>query len=543
MADIFLSYNREDQPAAEQFRSALEADGLSVWWDQHLRSGETYDEVTENALRTAKAVIVLWTPRSVVSRWVRAEATLADRNGTLLPVMIEECERPIMFELVQTADLMHWDGDRQDPAWLRFVGDVQKFVGVEPAVAATPSEPVRNSEFFVPNKPSLAVMPFADLNRDPEQAYFVDGLMEEIVGALTRIRTLFVIGSGSSLSLKGQDISSTEAAKKLGVRYVLEGSVRKGGDRVRIAVKLIDTATGAQVWHDRFDGGLEDVFELQDEVALGVAGVIDFSVQTAETQRMIHRPTSDLKSYDLYLRAMVEFRKYTPEAMHKALELLEKALELDPDYALAFSMAANCHGLILRFGWSDDPQGHEEQCKQMIGQSLRAGPDDPQVLASIALLFWAIGQFGMAAQLAERSLNLNPGSSLGYLGRGNALLAQGQLDEAEECLERSMKLDPLSPNRNLQLGGLAAVCLAKGLHIEARRFADEANHISMTVATIGLAASARGYLGDYAAAQKDLATLASISPMTHQELAELIYETPENRQLFLDGIAMVENAA
>ena len=173
--DIFLSYNREDQARAKLFAEAFEREGFNVWWDVGLRTGEAYDEVTENALRTAKSVVVLWSTRSVQSRWVRAEATIADRNKTLVPCMIEPCERPIMFELTQTADLSHWRGDAQDAAWQTFLSDVRKFVGdgqSAPAHMAIEPSPLL--------KPSIAVLPFLNMSNDPEQSYFADGVTEEI---------------------------------------------------------------------------------------------------------------------------------------------------------------------------------------------------------------------------------------------------------------------------------------------------------------------------------------------------------------------------
>ena len=544
MSDVFISYSHGDLPRAMQVRDALEAGGLSVWWDQNLRSGENYDEVIEDALRSARAVIVLWTSRSVTSRWVRAEATLADRNKTLLPVMLEDCERPIMFELMQTADLIGWTGALVDQRWEVFLRDVRLFVGkatgAEERAAQKSTQASRDA--YLPTKPSLAVMPFANLSNDPEQAYFVDGLMEEVVGALSRIRTLLVIGSGSTMTLKAQGLSTLDAAKTLGVHYVLGGSVRKGGDSLRISATLIDVASGTHVWSDRFDGKLENVFDLQDEVALGVTGVIDFSVQSAEVLRMSKRPTSDLKSYDLYLRALTLFRTYTRDGFLNALDLLDQALKQDPDYGLAFSLAANCYGLLLLYEWSDDPELHSAKLKEMIGQSLRTGSDDPQVLSSIALLFWTIGDFAMAEQLAARSIDLNPGSSLGYLARGNAQIAQGRASEGDKSLQRSMQLDPLSPNRLLQLSSQAAAQLAQGYFKEAATLADEATHISKTIVNLGISAAAHGHLGDHAKSRRMLDELTKLSNVPLPQIAALMFGTSEYKAIFLSGIELAQSS-
>jgi TIR domain len=200
VADIFLSYNREDSLVARRFAEGLEREGFSVWWDTALRSGEAYDEVTEAALRDSGAVVVLWSPRSVVSRWVRAEATLAERAAKLIPAMIEPCQRPIMFELTQTAELGHWQGDTADAAWRGFVSDLERHLGNErtPGTAA-PAAPAPAAE------PLLAVLPFDNLSPDPEMDFFSDGVSEEIIGLLTKGARLKVIGRTSSFQYRGAD--------------------------------------------------------------------------------------------------------------------------------------------------------------------------------------------------------------------------------------------------------------------------------------------------------------------------------------------------
>jgi TolB-like protein len=541
LKDIFLSYNREDARIAQRYADAFERAGLSVWWDNALKSGEAYDEVTEAALRGAKAVVVLWSPRSAVSRWVRAEATIAERNKTLVPAMIEACERPIMFELTQTADLIHWDGRVDDKAWLGFLDDVRRFVGkaarAQPEAAPKVAPP---TTFSLPDKPSIAVMPFTNLSGDPEQAYFVDGLMEEIVTSLTRIRSFFVIASGSSLSLKGQGLAPEAAAHKLGVRYVLEGSVRKAGERIRISVKLIDASAGTQIWADRFDGGLEDIFALQDEVAMGVAGVLEYSVQTAETQRAVHRPTDDLRSYDLYLQALVKLRTYQKEQVFEALDLLNHAIELDPTYALALSLAAGCHTCIMQYRWSDSPEEHHAALVDLIERSVRHGPDDPQVIANAAIANWLSGHKAAGEPLAIRSLKLNPGSSWSLMVRGWFAYSAGALDVADRCLSDSMRLDPLSPNRSVQLGGMAATRFAQQRFEEALQYSIEEVQLVPQPLSVGLLTAIHGQLGHLSRAARALESLRRITPMSGQDIAATLYLKPEHQALFLEGFSLAE---
>jgi len=204
------------------------------------------------------------------------------------------------------------------------------------------------SSLPLPDKPSIAVLPFANMSGDPEQEYFADGMVEEIITALSRIRWLFVIARNSSFSYKGQSPDVKQVGRELGVRYVLEGSVRKAGQRVRITAQLIDALSGVHLWADRFDGSLEDIFELQEEIALSVAGVIEPTLQAAEMRRSAARPTTDLSAYDLYLRALAAFYPITKERMAEALDLLEQAIAIDRHYgpALSWQRSATC-------GWSE----------------------------------------------------------------------------------------------------------------------------------------------------------------------------------------------
>ena len=241
--DIFLSYNREDAATAKRFAEAFAAEGLNVWWDAALRSGEAYDEVTEAALRAARAVVVLWSPRSVVSRWVRAEATLADRAKTLVPVTIEPCERPIMFELTQTAELEHWTGDAGDAAWQSFLKDVRGFVGREaPATAAPDAAP--EPPPVLPGErgsaPSLAVLPFTNRSGLPEDEVFAFGMVEDLIDALSQGVHVRVISSSSTARFRSGALPDVEAmGRELGVRYLLEGNVRRSGSDLRVDRKSV----------------------------------------------------------------------------------------------------------------------------------------------------------------------------------------------------------------------------------------------------------------------------------------------------------------
>jgi adenylate cyclase len=241
--------------------------------------------------------------------------------------------------------------------------------------AAHPAMPQPGSVPALPDKPSIAVLPFANMSGDPEQEYFADGMVEEIITALSRIRWLFVIARNSSFTYKGQAVDVKQVGRELGVRYVLEGSVRKAGQRVRITGQLIDALSGAHLWADRFDGSLEDVFELQDKVASSVAGVIEPALQAAETARSASRPTDDLTAYDLYLRAyemVLSSVRQTPEA----LRLLEQAIVRDPRYGPALAWAAYCCFRLLRDGQSEDREADRLKGADFARRALEVAGDD-----------------------------------------------------------------------------------------------------------------------------------------------------------------------
>ena len=229
----------------------------------------------------------------------------------------------------------------------------------------------------LPDKPSLAVLPFQNLSGDPEQEYFVDGIVEVIITAISRLHWLFVIARNSSFAYKGKSPDLRQVGRELGVRYVLEGSVRKAGSRVRITGQLIDTTSGAHIWADRFDGALDDIFELQDQVASSVVGAIEPRLRQSEIERATRKPTESLDAYDLYLRALAEFHKYTEEGMREAVALLQRALAIDPSYAPAAAMIGWCRGWQRLQGWGPLSDAEIAEAARLARQAIEAGRDDP----------------------------------------------------------------------------------------------------------------------------------------------------------------------
>ena len=300
-------------------------------------------------------------------------------------------------------------------------------------IASAGSASVRADPILaLPDKPSIAVLPFANMSGDPEQEYFADGMVEEIITALSRIRWLFVIARNSTFTYKGQAIDVKRVGRELGVRYVLEGSVRKAGGRVRITAQLIEAETGAHLWADRFDGSLDDVFELQDQVAKSVAGVIEPALQAAETARSANRPTVDLTAYDLYLRADAMILPSATQ-IPEALRLLEQAIEHDPNYGPALGLAARCCLRLVADGRSGNPEADSRKGIDFGRRALRVASDDPGALTDAAAVLAYFGEdIGAMIMLIDRALALNPSFARGWYSSGVLRRWAGQPEVAIE---------------------------------------------------------------------------------------------------------------
>ena len=343
---------------------------------------------------------------------------------------------------------------------LTVVGDGYKFAAkvceAAPVAPETPSA--------LADKPSIAVLPFANLSGDPEQEYFIDGVVEEIITALSRIPWLLVISRNSSFTYRRQAVGVKRVGRQLGVRYVLEGSVRKFGARVRIAARLIEAQNGAHLWADRFDGLLEDVFELQDNVAASVAGVIEPALQAAEAARSICRPTTDLGAYDCYVRALALFRPMTKEAVLEALGLLEQAIVIDRHYGPALAFAASCHMQFVNYSWAKDSQSARRKAVDLARRALQVARNDPDVIAIAAMILAVFGEdIGTMTALADHALALNPSCARGWYHSGFLRLMAGKPNRAIELAENSLRLNP-----RIQSGQVHTVIGAS--HFLSRRF-------------------------------------------------------------------------
>ena len=291
----------------------------------------------------------------------------------------------------------------------RFVGPVREAQGAAgAAIADNPIEPPRPA-LTLPDKPSIAVLPFTNLSSDPEQDYFADGMVEDIITALSHFKALFVIARNSSFTYKGRAVDVKQIGRELGVRYVLEGSVRKAANRVRITGQLVDTATGAHLWAERFDGGLGDIFDLQDQVTESVVGAIAPAVEKAEIERAKRKPTESLDAYALYLRGLAKLYQFASrQANDEALRLFNSAIELDPDFASAYGRAALCYVCAKANGWISVTANEIAEVTRLAQRAVELGKDDAIALAASGwALAYVVRDLEVGAALIDRALVLN----------------------------------------------------------------------------------------------------------------------------------------
>jgi len=408
-------------------------------------------------------------------------------------------------------------------------------------VDATGTAAVQPAALPLPDKPSIAVLPFQNMSGDPEQEYFVDGMVEEIITALSRIRWLFVIARNSTFTYKGRPIEVKEIGRELGVRYILEGSVRKGGSRVRITAQLIDAETGAHLWADRFDGLIEDVFELQDKIALSVAGVIEPALQAAEMRRSAARPTTDLTAYDLYLRALAVFYPITKERVIEALRLFEEAIAIDPHYGPALSWAAMCHREIATSGWAEAPETSWRKGSALARQAVQAAENDPRVLVNAALVLAHFGDdigedIGAMIGLIDRALALNPSFARGWNVSGILRNIAGEHDLAIEHIGIALRL---SPRERI---GTPLVVLGMAYFLK-RQFDEAASKLLLAVqdnpghpGTYRCLAACYAHMGRLDEAHEIVTRLRAITPIIVP--SDVPYRNPEYRELLLSGLRL-----
>jgi TolB-like protein/tetratricopeptide (TPR) repeat protein len=472
--DIFLSYAREDQATARRFAEALEAEGFSVWWDQTLSAGEAFDEVTEKALKESRAVAVLWSTHSVSSRWVRAEAALADENGKLVPVLIESCEVPVKFRLTQTAEFINWKGNADEARWRRFVEGLSQKVGisgdarpVSSVPAARPTAPRRfaplvaiaaavlaavaagawflgrsSGETGEIRQVSVAVLPFVNLSGDPEQEYFSDGLTEEILNELAQIVDLKVSARTSSFAYKGKNEDVREIATALNVGNVLEGSIRRDGQSLRVTAQLIDGSDGAHRWSKTYDRQMSDVFAVQSELAADVARALSVKLEVADVSRT-QGGTTNVEAYDRWLHGRALFAQGNQEALRQALELAREAVRLDPQFSLGWNQL---YAVLINLGSASAAEraAFQEEAASAAARAVELAPDSWWGKGIQAGQFRGRHEWSAAVAAAEAAVE-GPANAFNYNRAGpyqSVMVAVGRVRDAAREERKTLEVAP-----------------------------------------------------------------------------------------------------
>ena len=345
-------------------------------------------------------------------------------------------------------------------------------LGGEPAAAAIRSGSLSKKvqDLTLPDKPSIVVLPFDNMSAEPGQDYLADGIVEAITAALSCIRSFFVIARSSAFTYKGRATNARDVGKELGVAYLLEGSVQKAGNRLRIIVQLIETEGGAHVWSSRFDGAIDDFFDLEDRITEQVAGALQPSIRIAEIERSRRKRPQDLGSYDFTMRALPHVWALEKEESAKALELLEKALAIDPEYPLALSLAGWCHAQRSVYNWADDIAGSQAMARSLAERAAEMSGDDPIILAVLGAVHTFVRNHGTARVLLERAVTLDPNAAWAWSRLGWIEAYSDQSQKAIGNFERALRLSPIDPMNFNNYVGIGSAHEVAQEYVEAAAF-------------------------------------------------------------------------
>jgi adenylate cyclase len=439
MADVFVSYSRNDKARVAPLVAAIKAKGWSVWWDPSIAAGQQFDDQIEAELQAASAVLVVWTPTSVASRWVRGEARDAAERDILVPVRFDNARLPIDARAIQTTDLDDWG---EDPASAPFQDLLHSLGAVierqrasQSATSAATSAP---SAAAAAPRVGICVLPFANMSGDQEQEYFSDGITEDIITDLSKVSGLAVVGRNSAFMYKGKNVDLTKVARELKVRHILEGSVRKAGGRVRITAQLVDGSSNDHVWAERYDRDLNDIFTLQDEISEAIVRALKLKLLPEEKKAIEQRGTDNVEAYNLYLMARQSYvTGYDADARRAEaiVRLCKRATEIDPSYSRAWALLA-IGQMTMRFELgknSDDGLASVERALALDANLAEGHAVKARILAQYDRHDEAAAEIDVALRLDSESYEVN--RSVAYLH-----FRQRRPNEATRYYEKSMSL-------------------------------------------------------------------------------------------------------
>ena len=425
MADIFVSYSRQDRARVTPLVAAFETAGWSVWWDPEIVPGEEFDTLISRELAAARALVVVWSPASVESRWVRGEARDAADRGVLFPVRFDNAKPPIDFRAVQTTDLDGWNEDPESVPFRSLRKALEAKLGAPRPVPAVPAAGARKPEV------SICVLPFANMSGDPEQEYFSDGITEDIITDLGKVSALSIVSRNMAFSFKGAKGGVGDIGRQTKAAFVLVGSVRKSGERVRITAQLVNAANEAQVWGERYDRDLKDIFALQDEISKAIVAALKLTLLPEERLALEQRATTNVKAYKFYLMARQFSVMGNERHQETVVRLCKRAVELDPAYAAPWAtMAITLWDMHRR-------SASEEDGQEAAHRAIALDPKLADAHAALGAAHQGQGQFEVGLQACDAALRLDPDSYEGNRIAGMCSLPLRRYDDAIRYLEKA----------------------------------------------------------------------------------------------------------
>jgi adenylate cyclase len=463
MADVFVSYARIDKARVAPLVAAIEAKGWSVWWDPDIAPGQEFDDQIEAEINAAKAVVVVWTPTSVASRWVRGEAREAAERGILVPVRFEQARLPMDVRAIHTTDIDGWGGNPDSPQAQELLralaATIARSQTAKPGGASTVAAPEKPAARF-----TICVLPFANMSGDQEQEYFSDGITEDIITDLSKVSALEVISRNSAFMYKGAHVDVPKVARELKVSHVLEGSVRKAGGRLRISAQLIDGETNKHVWAERYDRDSTDIFAIQDEISEAIVKALKLRLLPEEKKAIERRGTDNAEAHNLYLMARQTYiikHEGDPRSAEAIIRLCARATEIDPGYAQAWT--------LLGIGYKN-------------------------------LRYTQGGQSDAGMQAVERALTLDPNLAEAHATKAQILLQDGDATSAAAEVASALALDPESYEVNRAAGRLNYQLRRQAEAI--RYFEKAAKMMEADINSASMLSSCYAAVGDVAGARR-----------------------------------------
>lgn len=434
MPEIFISYARTSEPQATRIAQTLQNSGYSVWWDEDLPAHRAYSDVIEERLKSARAVLVLWSAEAARSEWVRAEADAARQMRKLVQLTVDGALPPMPFNQIQCPALSSWSGAADDRAWQKIEASIAELVRGGPSAGAVD----RGAAAVAPIGLSVCVLPFLNMGGDPEQEYFSDGITEDLITDLSKVSALGVIARNTSFTYKGQSVEARSLGRALRVSHIIEGSVRKAGNRLRITAQLIDAATGHHLWAERYDRELADIFDIQDEISKAIVDALKLKLLPAEKKAIEQRGTENAEAYNLYLMARQHWVAGNDgdwDRENLIIRICERAIDIDPGYANAWALMATAQAHIRFRQGRKDVDG--------LPSADRALELDPNLAEAHVIRAWYMLEQDKTDEANEEiatGLKLNPESWEVNRIAGKLLFLQGRLKEAAACYEKAAEL-------------------------------------------------------------------------------------------------------